>query len=276
MYFNKGISTRALQTLLGHDGLTTTEIYLNLSPEDAIREFLNKRNGSKVSVFIKETELVEFLAKKIKLQSYYKEVYPNINLASRKFYPYWRKWFTRDPSDFLYPLAQPQIDIIVLDKDHRLLGVEVKYFKFYKKNPRPTLPFYEGIEQALALLRFGFVCVSLWQCFDFEEASGDLGVVRRYMSATRELVNLVKLPINYSGLWIAKGERGGQATYLPFPVTSWFDNKSHFKLPPQLPSLYGKDNPAQSMQQVKRMNEFLRISLKIPLPEDQSQTPISQ
>ena len=38
----KGISTRALQTLLGHDRLTTTEIYLNLSPEDAIREFMNK------------------------------------------------------------------------------------------------------------------------------------------------------------------------------------------------------------------------------------------
>ena len=38
----KGISTRALQILLGHDRLTTTEIYLNLTPEDAIREFLNK------------------------------------------------------------------------------------------------------------------------------------------------------------------------------------------------------------------------------------------
>jgi len=38
----KGISTRALQILLGHDRLITTEFYLNLSPEDAIREFLNK------------------------------------------------------------------------------------------------------------------------------------------------------------------------------------------------------------------------------------------
>jgi len=38
----KGISTRALQYFLGHDRLATTEIYLNLSPEDAIREFLNK------------------------------------------------------------------------------------------------------------------------------------------------------------------------------------------------------------------------------------------
>ncbi len=38
----KRVSTRALQTLLGHDRLTTTEIYLNLFSEDAIREFLNK------------------------------------------------------------------------------------------------------------------------------------------------------------------------------------------------------------------------------------------
>ena len=30
------------QSLLGHGRLATTEIYLNLSPEDAIREFLNK------------------------------------------------------------------------------------------------------------------------------------------------------------------------------------------------------------------------------------------
>jgi integrase/recombinase XerD len=38
----KGISTRDLQSLLGYDRLATTEIYLNLSPEDIIREFLNK------------------------------------------------------------------------------------------------------------------------------------------------------------------------------------------------------------------------------------------
>ncbi len=38
----KGISTRALQEVMGHDRLTTTEIYLNLSPEDVIREFRDK------------------------------------------------------------------------------------------------------------------------------------------------------------------------------------------------------------------------------------------
>jgi integrase/recombinase XerD len=38
----KGISTRALQDILGHDHLSTTEIYLNLSPEEVIREFRSK------------------------------------------------------------------------------------------------------------------------------------------------------------------------------------------------------------------------------------------
>lgn len=38
----KGISLPTLQRLLGHDRLATTEIYLNLSPEDAIREFEGK------------------------------------------------------------------------------------------------------------------------------------------------------------------------------------------------------------------------------------------
>jgi integrase/recombinase XerD len=38
----KGISTKALQEILGHDRLATTEIYLNLSPEDVIREFHSK------------------------------------------------------------------------------------------------------------------------------------------------------------------------------------------------------------------------------------------
>ncbi len=38
----KGISLPALQRLLGHDRLTTTEIYLNLSPEDMLREYREK------------------------------------------------------------------------------------------------------------------------------------------------------------------------------------------------------------------------------------------
>jgi integrase/recombinase XerD len=38
----KGISLPGLQRRLGHDRLTTTEIYLNLSPEELVREFREK------------------------------------------------------------------------------------------------------------------------------------------------------------------------------------------------------------------------------------------
>jgi integrase/recombinase XerD len=38
----KGISLPALQRLLGHEHLATTKIYLNLSPEEVMREFREK------------------------------------------------------------------------------------------------------------------------------------------------------------------------------------------------------------------------------------------
>jgi integrase/recombinase XerD len=38
----KGLSLPSLQRLLGHDRLTTTEIYLNISPEEVIKEFQSK------------------------------------------------------------------------------------------------------------------------------------------------------------------------------------------------------------------------------------------
>jgi integrase/recombinase XerD len=38
----KGVSLPSLQRVLGHDHLTTTEIYLNMSPEDVLREYESK------------------------------------------------------------------------------------------------------------------------------------------------------------------------------------------------------------------------------------------
>ena len=49
--FRKGISTRVFQYLLGHDRLTTTELYLNLSPEDVIKEFSN-RQLKKINIYL--------------------------------------------------------------------------------------------------------------------------------------------------------------------------------------------------------------------------------
>ena len=35
----RGISLPALQRTLGHDHLTTTQVYLNMSPEDVLAEY---------------------------------------------------------------------------------------------------------------------------------------------------------------------------------------------------------------------------------------------
>ena len=42
----KGVSTASLKKILGHDRLETTEIYLNICPEDALDEFFRKVAGS--------------------------------------------------------------------------------------------------------------------------------------------------------------------------------------------------------------------------------------
>jgi len=211
-----------------------------------------------MSVFENEKDLVLFLEEKIKREGYYEETYSDINLASRRFYPYWRKWFGKCPSDYLFPLAQPQIDLIVVDKDHHLLGAEIKYLRL--KKSRAELPFYAGIEEALALLRFGFLCVSLWHCFDFKGDNKNVGDIRKYREATHKLVSTLNLPINYSALWITKSKRGKEAIYLP-PSQSIYDT---IQSQPKLPPLHGKENPLRSMPEVKKIREFLRMSLKIP------------
>jgi hypothetical protein len=94
----------------------------------------------------------------------FKDVHANVNLASRNFYEDWEKWWTSGANA---PLAQPQIDLLFVGTDLRLLAVEVKYHHLSENAPL-NHPHYSGIEEALALLRFGFNCVSLWQFFDSE------------------------------------------------------------------------------------------------------------
>jgi len=42
LWIHKNGSTRALQSILGHDHLSTTEIYLNMSPQHVLEEFQRK------------------------------------------------------------------------------------------------------------------------------------------------------------------------------------------------------------------------------------------
>ena len=63
----------------------------------------------------------------------------------------------------LTPPLQPEIDMI-LCKGDTMIAVELKYFK--RRGRGLNHSFYEGIEQTLALLRWGFDHVALWQLFE--------------------------------------------------------------------------------------------------------------
>jgi len=62
----------------------------------------------------------------------------------------------------LVPPLQPEIDMIFCKKKE-MTAVELKYFQ--RKGNGLNHSFYEGIEQALALLRWGFDYVALWHLY---------------------------------------------------------------------------------------------------------------
>jgi len=196
-----------------------------------------------LSVTKDELKLAHLLADQ--LRGDFKDVYVNVNLASHRFYPYWQKWFGE-----LMPIAQPQIDMLLVDGRHQLLAVELKYIRLDKKG-QVNYPFYEGIGEALALLRFGFECVSLWHCFD-QEISFDF--VGRYKDSTSLLIGILNLPIGYSALHIVKSNEHTQ--FKEF-LTDMSESE-------RLSSPRGKSNPLHSKGDAKKMEDFLRNALKIP------------
>jgi len=193
----------------------------------------------------REGEIQDFLAEELRKMGFFEEVYSRINLASRKYYEHWRKWW----KDEYPPYAQPEIDLLLVDRYRRLLAVEVKYFK-----PK-QVTFYAGIEQALALLNFGFFSVSLWHCFPDEIS---LGEIERCGYNVGELIRHLKLPLNFSTISITKvGERFQFKEIKP----------GIFLEDSQLPSPYGTENPLWNTERAKRAEEFLRMALKIPHPK---------
>lgn len=176
----------------------------------------------------------------------FREVFVNVNLASNKFYPHWKKWFG-DP----IPSAQPQIDLLLVDINLRLLGVELKYFRKTKKG-QASHPFYAGIDEALALLRFGFNVVSLWHFFD--EQLGAQEAMKNYRSCS-SLIGTLDLPVNYEAYWMTVA--GTHISFFQFSSFGISDERC-------LPNAYGTSNPLESNIDAQRIQDILRIVLRIP------------
>ncbi len=104
---------------------------------------------------------------------------------------------------FLYP----DIDILLSSKtatQHSVMltGVEVKTI-YLRKNNEPNTKFYEGLDEAIALLRFGIDGVRFFQVFLvplLEERERDkmTSVFVSYQMPIRDIIRTLNLPINYT------------------------------------------------------------------------------
>jgi hypothetical protein len=121
-----------------------------------------------LSTQAKEIQLTKELAKRIKLRFPDFKVYANkCPSRCREIKVQWEHSFG-EPC----PPLQPEIDLIMYEpmddnvqgSQEKVRAIEIKYYR--KKQGSINQSFYKGIEQALALLQWGFDNVALWQLFD--------------------------------------------------------------------------------------------------------------
>ncbi len=166
-------------------------------------------------------------------------------MASRKFYKDWEKWWGANA-----PLAQPQIDLLFVGTDLKLLAVEIKYYRLSEKAPL-NQPYYSGTEKALALLRFGFNCVSLWQFFDSEVPDT---VWKKYVDNCFYLT--AGLPINYHAFRVYGRQ---QSDFKEISLSTLIEVE-----PSSLQNPYGTGNPQLNHPDRKKAQDFIRKALRIP------------
>jgi len=100
------------------------------------------------------------------------------------------------------PPLQPEMDIIIVEPPNpqilpsrpKLRAIEIKLFE--KTDGRINQSFYKGIEQALALLQWGFDNVALWQLFGETVSESEL---RDYGCKTWNYIHgTLQLPIDFT------------------------------------------------------------------------------
>jgi hypothetical protein len=144
----------------------------------------------------------------------------------------------------LSPPLQPDVDILFRKGDD-IRAVEVKMFHLNAKS-RLSRSYYEGIDQALALLTLGFNRVALWHIFDRDIGLNKFASHGSYAQLfTREL----RLPIDFTAMYLVKDK--GDYRFVPArPVTKDFKTNELVEArllrsldDPMLPFVWRSNNP---------------------------------
>jgi hypothetical protein len=197
-----------------------------------------------------EKQLARVIAGNLRRCYRYDGVYANVTPGASKYRDYYFEWFSQEP-----PLAQPDVDILVVHMGD-LVGIELKYFKLQTGQFKRS--YYEGIGQALALLRYGFDYVQLWHCFDQEVEPTQ---VTRFVENTGDLINKLKLPVGHASLRLLKQEHDVSANEMHVVAGQIYDSDK----PPDIRRFQTETrNPLREQVEAKRMREFIQHVLRIP------------
>lgn len=123
----------------------------------------------------------------------------------------------------------PDIDILLSPEAEvppKLIGVEVKVI-YLGNGDRANIRFYEGLDEALALLRFGLDAVRLWQVFvmpETDENAREQMISRfvEYQLPMRDIIRTLQLPIGYTPSF--DFANGNQLSRDPFKVVDLKDS----------------------------------------------------
>lgn len=247
----------------------TSLLFLLITPVNIIRLEMYKNQEKVLEMKIRQMERILTQGLKEKFVQTPPQKYDTIYIFKRpaqssRLKKKWNKLYrpkniTRD----LSPPLQPEIDMIFC-KGNQIMAVEIKYFEI--KGNSLSRSFYEGIEQTLALLRWGFDYVALWQLFEArikEELWFYGGWTWKFVHAPPELGG-ISLPIEYTMMQVQKTENG----YDFRPVQPERDNGGlRLKLlrPPYDPAFevgWRHPNPIKNSPQVQRNRSILTEWLK--------------
>lgn len=193
-----------------------------------------------------EKELLTPIREKLEKRGY--TVFVNINPASYKYKDYWKQWFGEE-----IPPLQPQIDILLVDKQFSVRAIEIKYFDLKEK--RIDGSYYEGIGETLALMNYGFESVALWHFFNEKIPLKSMNNYAIHIANLRQSFNL---PIDYTCLQVKEENGVIKFKTLPSPERDWLID--------DIPSTieWRSSNPLKYQAEPKKILDFIRHILRIP------------